>query len=223
MIKTLLLLSVLTLALLAGAPARAAEPASAAPPAPASAAEFVEKLATPAQLQQWRQGGFVLYLRHGSTDSSRPDRTPSVDLADCSTQRPLSEAGRRMMAQVGEAIRLARLPLADIHASPMCRAAESARLAFGAQMHIEPGLVYSANMTTAQKVPILATTARLLSTPVPQGNRVLVAHGPNLMDLIGYFPAEGTLAVFEPLGSGGYRYVASIPAGHWAHLQHRGP
>ncbi|MDD2536695.1 MAG: hypothetical protein PHW78_09145, partial [Macromonas bipunctata] len=48
---------------------------------------FVEVPDTARTLQQLRAGGYVLFLRHGATDNTRPDRAPAVDLDDCGTQR----------------------------------------------------------------------------------------------------------------------------------------
>lgn len=181
---------------------------------------FVEKLADKALLNQVRQGGFVLYMRHGNTDNSKPDRAPQVDLNDCSTQRPLSEEGRRVTAGVGKAIRQAKLPLGEIIVSPMCRAKESALSAFGSNFVVNNNLMYTANLTTAQKKPILETTRKLLSEPVPAGiNRLVLAHAPNMADLIGYFvKPEGTVVVIQPKGNGQFEYVASIHPDMWSEL-----
>jgi phosphohistidine phosphatase SixA len=186
------------------------------------APQFHERLASPEDLKQLRHGGFVLYLRHGYTDNTRPDRTPEVDLNDCSTQRPLTEEGRKLAASVGEAIRKARIPLSDIHLSPLCRVTETAAAAFpGQKSRIDLQLMYTANLTNAQKAPIIANTRRLLSEIVPaKTNRLVVAHGPNLMDLMGYFPKEGTLVIFRPMGDQGFDYVASIPPSRWPMLLH---
>ena len=89
-----------------------------APPAPPA---FVEKPMAIDLLGQIRKGGFILYMRHGNTDNSRPDRVPGVDLNDCSTQRLLSDEGRATMKQVGSALRAAKLPIGEILVSPMCR------------------------------------------------------------------------------------------------------
>ena len=158
---------------------------------------FQETLATRATLEALRQGGYVLYMRHGNTDNSRPDRAPQVDLNDCSTQRPLNEEGRRVTAEVGRAIRQARIPLGEIFVSPLCRAKESAQAAFGKDFQVHEQLMYTANLTSEQKKPILATTRKLLSEPVPAGvNRVIVAHAPNMADLMGFFvKPEGTVVV----------------------------
>lgn len=194
--------------------------APAAAPAAVNRPAFAEVLAGPELLGKLRQGGFVLYLRHGSTDNMRADRVPLLDFNDCDSQRPLTEPGRKMALRVGEALRAARIPLAEVLTSPLCRAKESAAAAFPDFTYtIDNNLAYTANLTDAQKAPIIANTRRLLSAPVAAGrNRVLVAHGPNLMDLIGYFPAEGTLVVFRPGSGAGFEYIASIPPGLWPDL-----
>lgn len=214
----------------AGAPASSSIPSGAAsnPPSTASAQAatsnpppvFQEVLATPALLSRVRQGGYTMYLRHGPTENTRPDRLPEVDLGDCATQRPLSEEGRKVMVQVGKAFRQAGLTANRLHVSPLCRAMDSARAAFPDQTgEVDPLLMYVGNFTAARKAPVIAHTKALLSDPPPRGsNRLLLAHAPNLMELIGYFPKEGTLVIFQPQGPQGMSYLGSIPPDHWERL-----
>lgn len=178
---------------------------------------FVENPLSASAFSSLREGGYVLYMRHGNTDASRPDRAPQVDLNDCATQRPLTEEGRQVAARVGEALRKARIPLGEILSSPLCRATESALAAFGKNFKVENHLMYTANMTSGEKKPIIEKTRELLSRAVPgPRNRVIVSHAPNLMDLMGYFPVpEGTVVVFQPQGSGKYKYLGSITPSQW--------
>ena len=190
---------------------------------PAKAPVFVEKLATPKLLDEVRRGGFVLYMRHGNTDNSRADAVPKIDLNDCATQRVLSDEGRRVAARVGQYLREARIPVGEVIHSPMCRARDSAQLAFpqaGDKLRPEPGLTYSSNLTTEEKQPVLVKTRELVSIPVAAGtNRVLVAHAPNLADLMGYFvKPEATVVVLRPLGEGRFDYLASIHPAMWPKL-----
>lgn len=186
--------------------------------ASAAKAQFKEKIATPKMFQQLQQGGFVLYMRHGTTDNSRGDRMPSVDVNDCNTQRVLNQAGHQTTLKVGEYFKQANIPVEEIFASPMCRAKDSAQNTFG-RLTIEPALMYTGGMTTAQKKPVLAKTRALLSQPVANNaNRILVAHAPNLMDLIGYYPPESTLVIFSPKGEGVFEYIGSIRPGDWPTL-----
>ena len=183
--------------------------------------DFVEKPASRALIGQLREGGYVIYMRHGSTDTSRPDQLPKVDLNDCSTQRPLTEAGRREAARVGNAIRMSKIPLGEIFSSPMCRAKESALAAFGPNFSINPLLMYTSNMPLNEKAPVLEMTRELISRPVEgKVNRVVVAHAPNLMDIFGYFPKpEATVVIFKPLGDKKFKYIASIAPKQWKALQ----
>lgn len=206
------------LALAFAAPTAVAQ-SPAAPPAAASA-PTAEQAVNAALLAALRRGGLVLYLRHATTDSTRPDRAPEVNLDDCATQRPLTDEGRRLARRLGEGFRQARIPVAEVRHSPLCRTRETAQLAFGALARPDLLLRYTSNMTAAQKQPLLDHLARLLGTPVPGGgNRVLVGHGPNLADLTGRFPSpEGTALVFEPRAAGGFDYRATIRPADWPAL-----
>jgi phosphohistidine phosphatase SixA len=181
---------------------------------------FTVLKADAALLKELRSGGFVLYLRHGKTDPRQPDQVP-IRLDDCGTQRPLTNEGRDEITAVGAALRRAGIPLGEVFSSPLCRAVESAKLACGKTVKIENNLMYTAHLTSAEKEPVLARTRELISAAVTETgkNRVLVAHAPNLADLVGYYPeTEGTVVVFRPLGQGEFAYVASILPKEWPEL-----
>lgn len=191
------------------------------PPGNFDIPDFIVKPATRAILKQLREGGYVLYMRHGTTDTRRPDQLPSVNLNDCSTQRPLTVDGRRLAARIGREIRKAKIPLGEIISSPMCRAKETALATFGANFSVNNLLMYTSNMTDLEKGPVLDATRELLSKPL-QGkvNRVLVGHAQNLMDLIGYLPKpEGTVVILKPMGGKHFKYIASITPAQWSSIQ----
>jgi phosphohistidine phosphatase SixA len=172
-------------------------------------------------VEQLRQGGYVIYMRHGNTDTSRPDQI-HVDFNDCATQRPLSGKGRRVVAQIGKSIRKAKIPVGDVFSSPMCRAKETARITFGKDPSVNNLLRYTANMEDKEKYQALETIRELVSKPV-QGhtNRVIVAHSQNMMALIGYLPSpEGTMVIFKPKGNQQFDYIASVPPKLWDAILH---
>lgn len=184
------------------------------------AEEFELQPATLEHLHAMREGGYVLFIRHGPTDSALPDHVP-IDLNDCSTQRPLTDDGRALMARVGLALQQADILLGPIHSSPLCRAVETAEILFGAgRITVDQNLMYVAALTTEEKQPIIQRTQALLSAPVPSGeNRILVAHGPNMVEVMDYFPVEGTLVMIRPLPDiQGFEYLASIEPDHWPQL-----
>jgi len=184
------------------------------------AAPFSPTPATASDLAAIREGGYVLFVRHGPTDSSQPDHVP-IDLNDCSTQRPLSDQGREIMQQVADRFHQANIPFQEVYSSPLCRAYQTAAIMFGEDGYrIDQNLMYVAALTSQEKQPIIARTRELLSTPVASGsNRILVAHGPNMVEVMDYFPVEGTLVIIRPRTDGSaFDYVASIEPEHWSTL-----
>ena len=186
---------------------------------PPGTPEFQAIAATNKTLKAIQGGGYVLYMRHGYTDNTKPD-LPNLDLNDCSTQRPLTQEGRELAAVVGANIRKAKIPYNEVFSSPLCRARESAKLAFGESVRIDPNLMYTSNLTSEDKKPILIATRHLISQPPQRGsNRIVIAHAPNMFDLMGYFvKPEGTVVILKPLGNEQFEYVASIPPTAWAEL-----
>ena len=185
-------------------------------------APFEEKEATREQLEKLQQGGFVIYMRHGKTDNSRADKIDAeLDLNDCTTQRMLNDEGRKMAADLGKALRSAKVPFYEFFVSPMCRTRESAKLAFpDKKFTVINELFSSTNQTREQKQPVIAATRRVLSQPVVAGsNRFVLAHAPNLADVMGYFPkSEGTIVIFIPKGNDQFEYIASIRPDAWPKL-----
>src|SRR5918992_4529173 len=146
-------------------------------------------------LSELRQGGYVLYLRHTSTDFSQNDsRMKSFE--DCSTQRNLTERGRDEARALGEHMKRLKIPIGEVLASPFCRTMETARLAFGratASHDVRGGPVEASRYEPLRK---------LLSSPLPRGtNRVISSHGNPFYALAGPpYLAEGEMAVVKPEG-----------------------
>lgn len=176
---------------------------------------FSENLVTADIIKLAQQGGLVLYMRHGKTDTKIPDQVP-IDLKNCATQRPLTAEGLAEVKQIGVWFKQLAIPYSDVFASPLCRAKQTAIAAFGESITVEVNLQYTAALTTEEKQPIIKKTYELLTRPLKQGeNRVLVAHGPNLVEMMAYFPPEGTIVFIRPLGDKGFEYLGSIPPKHW--------
>ena len=77
-----------------------------------------------------REGACVLMLRHAQTEAG-VGNPPNFNLAQCSTQRNLSEAGRAQSRQIGQWLSSRRLRPRRVTSSPWCRCQETADLAFG--------------------------------------------------------------------------------------------
>jgi len=193
----------------------------------APAAALAQSATTPALggaelLAALRAGGHVLYFRHADTDHSQTDER-MTSVADCATQRNLSERGREHARALGEAIRALGIPIGTVLASPLCRTVETATLAFGAARKapaareggpLPPG--------SPGRFPALRV---LLSTPVaPGANTVVVGHGYPYYTLVGgQYLSEGEADVLRPRGAdfavlarvglAQWRALAAVPAG----------
>ena len=145
-----------------------------------------------------RNGGFIIYFRHTSTDMSRDDsRSRSDD--DCENQRPLTDTGRTEARQIGAAFRELRIPVREVLASPRCRTMETAMLAFGRAQGTRAVRGGPARPEDPDRYAALRT---LLSTPIgPGANLVISSHGNPIYAVAGApYLDEGEAMVVRPLG-----------------------
>jgi len=104
--------------------------ADAASPAAGAVVAAQDALAGSALLAALRKGGYVLYLRHASTDFGQNDEA-MTSFDDCSSQRNLTDQGRAEARAIGVAVTALHIPADPVLASPFCRTLETARLVFG--------------------------------------------------------------------------------------------
>ena len=78
----------------------------------------------------WRREGGVLLIRHAATEAGLGD-PPGFVLGQCSTQRNLSEAGRKASRGLGLWMKANGFKPDAVRSSQWCRCQDTARLAFG--------------------------------------------------------------------------------------------
>jgi hypothetical protein len=147
-------------------------------------------------VQKLRQGGYVLYLRHASTDFSQDD-SRMTSYADCSTQRNLTDKGRAEARGLGTEVKRLGIPIGAVYASPFCRTMETARLAFGEP---KPTNEVRGGPSRPDDPARYDPLRKLLATPpAPGRNNVISSHGNPFFALFGPpYLAEGEIAVVEP-------------------------
>ncbi|MEL7657445.1 MAG: histidine phosphatase family protein [Bacillota bacterium] len=162
-----------------------------------------------------RNGGYILYSRHG--EATVEEDQPNLDLQNCSTQRNLSELGRRQAIYYGQMIHNLNIPINyPVLASPLCRSVETAQLAFG-QTNVQIDNFWfnvyrlSENLPDAEQQKILNTLqSRLEVIPLSGYNKVIIAHGFLKGIGLGEIPNMGTV-VIRPRGQGnGYEIVREL-------------
>jgi phosphohistidine phosphatase SixA len=183
-----------------------------AAPTPAPAPVVLPPVNANELVQALRGGGYVLFVRHAA--SVPGDDGSHVVIEDCKTQRNLTAAGQAQAQAIAVAMTRLRIPIGEVHASPYCRTADTARLAFG-YMLLDPDL---RPLRDGNSAAHLAAVRRLLSTPpVPGTNLVLVGHADTFAKLTGVELEEGDTAIVRPDPSGGsWTVVGRIAAAQWS-------
>jgi len=185
------------------------------PPAPGRSAQPAKPMPGPELLSELRKGGYVIYLRHTSTNFSRDDVKSRND-DDCDNQRPLTDKGREEARQIGAAFRELKIPIGQVLASPRCRTMETAMVAFG---RAEKSAGARGGLVRDPDPQRYAGLRQLLSTPPQPGtNLVIASHGNPFYATAGApYLAEGEAAVVRPLGKD-FEIVARVRHDGWRAL-----
>ncbi len=136
----------------------------------------------------------VIVLRHARAPGTGDPA--EFRLGDCTTQRNLSEEGRKQAARIGTRLRAAGLAETTVYSSQWCRCLETARgLAVGPVVEL-PALNSFFQSSDQEEKHTRALRAWIaaadLGRPV-----VLVTHQVNITALTGIFPAEGEILVLR--------------------------
>ncbi|MBW2666822.1 MAG: histidine phosphatase family protein [Deltaproteobacteria bacterium] len=175
------------------------------------------QLAGMALVQVLQQGGYTILLRHMSTMPFNPD-SAVFDIDDCSTQRNLSESGKRQAKMLGESFQKLGIGVGEVLSSPYCRCMDTGQLAFGEVLSSDVLRVGDSRPGIGRDDPGIAIR-KLLDTPPPAGkNNVLIAHSITLLYAYGLTgKPEGVAHVFRPsgLGLGQPQYIGLMKPDDW--------
>ncbi len=161
-----------------------------------------------------KQGGYVIYLRHGATNHKQNDGDLS-DLRECSNQRNLSSQGKIESRTLGEAFKTLGIKIDAVVSSPYCRTVDTALFAFN-RVEIDENLraMFLVNKTDAEL--LTNHLSKLLTIhPKENYNNVLVGHTANLREATNVWPKpEGVIHIFKPT-SQGYQHIGRIQPSKW--------
>ena len=139
-----------------------------------------------------KQGGVVLVMRHAKTENTT-DRVEVI--GDCTTQRNLSEEGRTQARQIGRDVKALGVPVDKVLASPVCRAKDTADLAFG-HSTVSMTLLSAGEEATAADNRRIRRLRRM--TTAPDGSAtVLVTHTGNIGGAFDQSVQEGDMLVLR--------------------------
>jgi len=192
-----------------------------APAAPAVAQGTGQRLTPRLQamplMEALRQGGYTILVRHAATENFAPDPN-SFDIDDCSTQRNLSQEGRRQAERIGQSFEKLGIQVGAVLSSPYCRCMDTGVLAFGEGKvaSSEALRVGDSKPGTGRDDPGIAIR-KILDTPPEAGkNSVLIAHSVTLLYAFGLTSRpEGVAHVFRPSGLGRPAYIGMVKPDEW--------
>jgi phosphohistidine phosphatase SixA len=160
-----------------------------------------------------RQGGLVLVMRHAKTETA----TDEVEvLGDCSRQRNLSDEGREQARQIGRDVKALGVPVDSVLASPLCRAKETADLAFGdsekSMALLSPGVAGTAEDDDRR----IRKLKRMASAPAGKVT-VLVTHTGNIGGAFEQSVEEGDMLALRD-----GKLLGVVAPGDWKRLADAG-
>jgi phosphohistidine phosphatase SixA len=158
--------------------------------------------------QLLKAGKHVVLLRHAATVPGVGD-PPNFDLANCATQRNLSDAGREDARALGAAFRRHGVKVDKVLSSRWCRSLDTARLAFG---RVEPApmidSIFSDDAATGARKE--AEVRSYVAANLGPGNLVLVTHDVNIRALVGEYVTQGEMVVATPRADGALDVVGRL-------------
>lgn len=170
----------------------------------------VAQTATPqALLAALKQGGLVVFMRHGETGPAYADRKNAV-MGDCATQRNLDAVGRAQNVEMALALKALKVPAGPVWSSEFCRSWQTAEALFGPKGYtITDKLSVPPSYPGVNAADSLANNtylkAMLADKPPAGSNTWLISHGINILLATGYHPGEqGEIVLFRPDGEGTY-------------------
>lgn len=149
----------------------------------------------------------VILMRHAQAPGTGDPK--NFRLNDCSTQRNLSQDGRRQAKQIGQVFRQQQIPVARVLSSQWCRCLETARLMDLGKVEPFPAL----NSFFRDRATESRQTEELRQFMIQnQSDRqivVMVTHQVNITAITGTIPAQGEAVVlqldaqnrFKPIGT----------------------
>jgi phosphohistidine phosphatase SixA len=154
-----------------------------------------------------KTGDSFVLLRHASAPGMGDPEY--FDVEDCSTQRNLSDAGRKQATAIGDLFRAHGIEKARVYSSQWCRCLDTATLLSLGPVEVLPYL----NSFFQQYERRESQTENLMKWIDKQRIEqvvVLVTHQVNITSLTGVYPSSGELVIVNRSKSGKLSVLGSI-------------
>ena len=154
-------------------------------------------------VDQLKDGGKLIFIRHAYAPGNGDPN--NFNLNDCSTQRNLSEDGRKQAKQIGEYFRKNKIKIEKVLSSEWCRCKETAKIAFkNFSTNNFLNSFYSTKYEKNKDKQLKAINDYIKKFKSNK-NLVLVTHYVVISDALNYSPSSGEIVIsnryFKKIGS----------------------
>ena len=146
-------------------------------------------------LENLKKGGNLIFIRHAyAPGGGDPD---NFDIADCSTQRNLSNSGKEQSKKIGIFFEQNRIPVDQVLSSEWCRCKETAQIAFN-KFETKNFLnsFFSEKFAKNKKKQIKELKKYILNWS-GEKNLVLVTHYVVISEALDYAPSSGEIIISD--------------------------
>ena len=146
-------------------------------------------------INQLEEGGKLIFIRHAyAPGNGDPD---GFNLSDCSTQRNLSEEGRKQAQRIGEFFKKNKIEINKVLSSEWCRCKETAKIAFkNFSTNSFLNSFYSSKFSKNKSKQIIAFNDYIKNLESKK-NLILVTHYVFISGVLNYSPLSGEMVVSD--------------------------
>ena len=154
-------------------------------------------------LKQLTEGGKLIFIRHAYAPGSGDPN--NFNLNDCSTQRNLSDRGKKQAEHIGTIFREIKIEIDEVYSSEWCRCKETAEIAF-TNFTTKNFLnsFYSSNYAK-NKTKQIKDLMKFVKKNDFEKNIIFVTHYVLISEVLDYAPSSGEIIVsdkdFNMIGS----------------------
>lgn len=175
----------------------------------------VTKVSANSQAKIWsrlRQGkGYVVIMRHALAPGIGDP--PNFKLKDCSTQRNLSDEGRKQAIRTGKAFKSNKIRVSRVLSSQWCRCLETAKLLNLGKVEPFPAINSFFNDDRTQPQQTAQLRQFIINNRNTPGVIVMITHEVNITRISGdLYPKSGESVVFRANNNKKIEVVGQIPA-----------
>ncbi len=146
-------------------------------------------------INQLEDGGKLIFIRHAYAPGNGDPA--DFNLNDCSTQRNLSEGGRKQAQRIGEFFTKNKIEIDKVLSSEWCRCKETAKIAFkNYSTNSFLNSFYSSKFSKNKDKQVKAFNYYIKNLEIEK-NLIFVTHYVFISEVLNYGPSSGEIVVSD--------------------------